>query len=450
MVMGTVEYMAPEQILGEAVDGRADQFALAVVAYQMMTGSTLFGPNTVATLTYKIVHEAPTLPCARNAALPRGVDAVLAKALSKKPADRFATCSEFALALATAFSDAPTAPLPAPTGPVTLARAQTTVALPTSESVPEPSGHSRTPVVAAAIAVLVLGGALAAVIWKPWARTPQPSGPATTAASTSVPPVAPPAAEPKTPAKSAVETTAAVPETEPKIAPQPAKIEPPKPEAKPDPAVPAPTKSVTPPPRVIAPPAAPSPQPVAAPEPVEEMEALALPKEKTPFSQALGRGQQQVKSKDYQGALRSFGAAVELRPESAQARFSRGTMFEHFEQYDAAMRDYTDAIRLDPKLVGAYVGLGNCLARGHRDPEALVEFQRALELKPEAPVALFGRANIYFRRKNYGAALADYDKVVKINPGFAAAYMNRARAREAIGDLAGAAADRRTEQALRK
>ena len=46
MVMGTVEYMAPEQILGETVDGRADQFALAVVAYQMMTGSTLFGPNT--------------------------------------------------------------------------------------------------------------------------------------------------------------------------------------------------------------------------------------------------------------------------------------------------------------------------------------------------------------------------------------------------------------------
>src|SRR5580700_5871868 len=70
MVMGTVEYMAPEQIRGETVDGRADQFALAVVAYQMMTGSTLFGPNTLATLTYKIVNESPPPPCARNAALP--------------------------------------------------------------------------------------------------------------------------------------------------------------------------------------------------------------------------------------------------------------------------------------------------------------------------------------------------------------------------------------------
>src|ERR1035438_1562760 len=102
--------MAPEQILGIPLDGRADQFALGVVAYQMMTGSTLFGPNSIATLTYKIVHETAPLPCARNAALPRGVDAVLAKALAKKPGERFATCSEFVGALAQAFSDAPTAP----------------------------------------------------------------------------------------------------------------------------------------------------------------------------------------------------------------------------------------------------------------------------------------------------------------------------------------------------
>ena len=45
MVTGTVEYMAAEQILGVALDGHADQFALGVVAYQMMTGGTLFGPN---------------------------------------------------------------------------------------------------------------------------------------------------------------------------------------------------------------------------------------------------------------------------------------------------------------------------------------------------------------------------------------------------------------------
>jgi len=42
MVMGTIQYMAPEQVKGESLDGKADQFALAAVAYEMLTGSTLF------------------------------------------------------------------------------------------------------------------------------------------------------------------------------------------------------------------------------------------------------------------------------------------------------------------------------------------------------------------------------------------------------------------------
>src|SRR5215471_2612449 len=110
MVMGTVEYMAPEQIRGDPLDGRADQFALAVVAYQMMTGSTLFGPHTMATLTYKIVNENPPSPCSRNANLPRGVDAVLAKALAKAPSERFSSCCEFVSTLGQALFGAPTVP----------------------------------------------------------------------------------------------------------------------------------------------------------------------------------------------------------------------------------------------------------------------------------------------------------------------------------------------------
>jgi serine/threonine protein kinase len=111
MVMGTVEYMAPEQIKGETVDGRADQFSLAAVAYQMMTGSTLFGQHTLATLTYKIVHETPQPVTARNAALPAAVDAVLAKALAKLPTERYATCSEFIESLSGALSGRVAAPL---------------------------------------------------------------------------------------------------------------------------------------------------------------------------------------------------------------------------------------------------------------------------------------------------------------------------------------------------
>ena len=467
MVMGTVEYMAPEQILGEAVDGRADQFALAVVAYQMMTGSTLFGPNSLATLTYKIVNEVPPLPCTRNAALPRSVDAVLAKALAKKPTDRFATCSEFAGALTLAFSDAPTAPLAAPTAQVPPLRAQTTLALPGGTAAVEPAGSSRAPLVAAAIAVLLLGGALAAVIWKPWNRTPPDATtaavapPATAPAATGSPggkPAAEPVAEAKPSAKAPAETTPAVRAPEPPKV-EPAKAEPPKAEpaksapANPEPPRPGAALSKASPPTA---PARGNPEPAAAPEPVEDLTMSSLPPEpkgasrSMPYSQALQRGEQQVRAQDYAGALHSFGDAVALRPNSPQAHYSRGTVFQHLEQFDAAMRDYTDAIHLQPNMVIAYVGLGNCLAHERRDPEALVQFQRALELNPAAPMALFGRGNIYYRRKDFGPALADYDKVLQINPRFAPAYQNRAHAREAIGDFEGAAADRRSEQSLRK
>ena len=448
MVMGTVEYMAPEQILGESIDGRADQFSLAVVAYQMMTGSTLYGHNTVATLTYKIVNEAPPLPCTRNAALPRSVDAVLAKGLAKKPADRFATCSEFAGALAQAFSDAPTAPLPAPTAQVAPLRAQTTMALQgTAAAVAEPARSSRAPVVVAAIAVVVLGGALAAVIWKPWNRNQQPAAttavvapPAVTPAATASKspeekPAIEPVAEAKTSRKAPEQTTPAVSESTPPV-PVPSKAAD---QAKTEPVTSTAATSST----MVA-------------EPAVEMELPSLtpePRTKSgspPYILAMQRGQQQVREHDYAGALHSFGDAVSLRPESAQAHYSRGTVFQHFEQIEPAMRDYTDAVRLDPTMVVAYVGLGNCLAHERRDPEALVQFQRALELNPAAPMALFGRGNIHMRRKQFGAALADYDKVLAINPRYAPAYMNRAHAREAIGDFAGAAADRRVEQSLRR
>ena len=462
MVMGTVEYMAPEQILGEELDGRADQFALAVVAYQMMTGSTLFGPNTLATLTYKIVNETAPLPRTRNAALPPGVDAVLAKALSKKPAGRFTTCSEFSAALADAFSDAPTAPVAVPKANSPALAAGTAVPLPPAAAVAEPVRTSRAPLIAAAIAVVVLAGALAAVILKPWKHTPEapsasaavsppatvPATPTSTAPAEPLPTTSPealrsPAGATPAPADPAqTSPTVPQPQLQPKQSAQPAKAE-----------SPEPPKVVSEPPKTVAPPVT-RPAPVAAEPPAEELPVTVrepnLKSGPSPFQQALQRGQQQVKAKDYVNALHSFGDAVALKPDSAQAHYSRGFVFEHFQQYDAAMRDFAEAIRLEPTLVMAHSQMGACLEQQHRDPEALVEFQRALELNPNAPLALFGRGNVYLRRRQFAAAIADYSKLLEIDPRYAAAYQNRAVARQAMGDFAGAAEDKRAEQSLRR
>jgi Flp pilus assembly protein TadD len=449
MVMGTVEYMAPEQILGENIDGRVDQFALAVVAYQMMTGSTLYGPNNVATLTYKIVNEAPPPPCARNTYLPRAVDVVLAKALSKKPGDRFATCADFVGALATAFSDAPTAPLPAPAAQAATAatRAQTTQTMQQSGPVvaaePAPSS-SKAPVIAAAAAVVLLGGALAAVILKPWNRFPTLPAANTIAVTTPEKPPPAPAATPKS-----NPPVVPAPDPAPAKAAEPPKVEPVKPEPVNPPAVtPTPSKPAP------DPPAASNPAPMAA-EPLGEIELPPPVREpkmnsrQNPFNQAMQLGQQQVKNNDYVGALRAFGDAVTLKPDSAPAHYSRGAVFQHLDQYDAAMRDYMDALRIDPRLVQAYTQLGNCLVHEHRDPQALVQFQRALELNPNAPLALFGRGNVYMRRREFKMALADYNLLLQINPRFAPGYQNRAVARQMLGDFPGAAEDRRIELTLR-
>jgi serine/threonine-protein kinase len=101
-MMGTPSYMSPEQVQGTAVTGRADQFSLAVIAYEVLTGEKPFVAEYLPTLLFKIVREEPLLPQRLNPTLGPQVGSVLHKALSKNAADRYETCTEFISALSTA------------------------------------------------------------------------------------------------------------------------------------------------------------------------------------------------------------------------------------------------------------------------------------------------------------------------------------------------------------
>jgi serine/threonine protein kinase len=101
-MMGTPSYMSPEQVQGTAVTGRADQFSLAVIAYEVLTGEKPFVAEYLPTLLFKIVREEPLLPQRLNPTLGPKVGSVLHKALSKNAADRYETCTEFISALSTA------------------------------------------------------------------------------------------------------------------------------------------------------------------------------------------------------------------------------------------------------------------------------------------------------------------------------------------------------------
>lgn len=101
MTMGTVAYAAPEQLMGEDIDGRADQYALAATAYHLLTGSQLFpDTNPAVVISRHLNAPCPAVSTLRPDLAP--LDGVLAKALSKDPDSRYARCADFATALADA------------------------------------------------------------------------------------------------------------------------------------------------------------------------------------------------------------------------------------------------------------------------------------------------------------------------------------------------------------
>src|SRR5204863_35542 len=83
-------YIAPEQILGKPVDGRADVYSLGCVLYECLTGDVPFPGDVDMAAMWAHVHEKPPKATAKRPELPPGIDEVIVKALAKSPDDRFA------------------------------------------------------------------------------------------------------------------------------------------------------------------------------------------------------------------------------------------------------------------------------------------------------------------------------------------------------------------------
>jgi serine/threonine-protein kinase len=98
-VIGTPNYMSPEQCTGQVMDSRSDLFSIAIVIYEMLTGEQPFNANNVHAVMVKVVQSNPEAPSVLNPTLPKGLDAVIAKALAKSPDDRYQTAADFAKAL---------------------------------------------------------------------------------------------------------------------------------------------------------------------------------------------------------------------------------------------------------------------------------------------------------------------------------------------------------------
>src|SRR5258705_429812 len=95
-LLGTINYMSPEQLLGQRVDRRCDIFSFAVVLCEMLTGTCPFvNENRIDTM-HAILHQEPKLPAPSTAELPFELHRILTKALAKAPKDRYQTVADLA------------------------------------------------------------------------------------------------------------------------------------------------------------------------------------------------------------------------------------------------------------------------------------------------------------------------------------------------------------------
>jgi eukaryotic-like serine/threonine-protein kinase len=120
-MMGTPAYMAPEQVLGREIDGRADLYSVGVVLYRLLSGRLPFAADTAISMVQMQISEPPTPIATFKPDLPPWCSAIVERALAKSPADRFQSAEEFRAALLAAVTpqalgEMPTLATPTPPG----------------------------------------------------------------------------------------------------------------------------------------------------------------------------------------------------------------------------------------------------------------------------------------------------------------------------------------------
>jgi len=192
-VVGTPNYMSPEQIMGLPVDGRSDIFSAGVILYQFLTGERPFAGSSTTTM-QKVLKEEPLPPSTLNVQLPPAIDAVVRRALAKRADDRFPTAQAFADALhaampapthgaadpdatmpsgvsvAPAPAAVPPPPPPPPTSSTQAAAGSAAAPRPLAMPAPDPAKPSQTVAILFVAGIAVVGLAALAATWWLWPR----------------------------------------------------------------------------------------------------------------------------------------------------------------------------------------------------------------------------------------------------------------------------------------
>lgn len=209
MVMGSPKYMSPEQVVGQAVDGRSDIFSLGVVLYEMLTGKTPFIGDNISAIMYQILNEEPIPPKAFNQNIPDSINYIILRTLAKHPDGRYQTAKELARDLRkykTLDVPAPGEAPPAPSAPMerrriprsALGDATQVIGRPGETEIPQAVAKATATrklprALIGSILLLLVAFAILVGTRKPAEPTPPPqadSAPAAPPASDAAPPVA--------------------------------------------------------------------------------------------------------------------------------------------------------------------------------------------------------------------------------------------------------------------
>ncbi|MFI6207336.1 protein kinase [Streptomyces sp. NPDC051041] len=147
MVVGTPQYLSPEQALGRGVDARSDLYSVGIMLFQLVTGRLPFDADSPLAIAYAHVQEEPPVPSSVNRSLPPAVDALVARALKKNPNERFPSAEAMrseCLRVAASFQAAPPNIVPGARTP-SGAGVGSAVFPPVDQAAPAPAGDVRTP-----------------------------------------------------------------------------------------------------------------------------------------------------------------------------------------------------------------------------------------------------------------------------------------------------------------
>ena len=347
-IVGSPQFMAPEQWKGEEATGRADQYSLAAVVYSMLTGHRPYEASTLASLAAKVLNDEPPAATSRSPALPRAVDSVLRKALAKNPAQRYAKCGEFAAALTGACADVPR--------------------------------RSRRGILLAAAAT-VLVAAAAGALWmnrqSAVAPLPKVAMPANTVQPAETTPTVPANASPPKTARAVKPPPVVVKSTPPPVG---------------DPLARAQSLAKT---------------GAYADAIVYFSQAIARAPAYAPY---FGRAGAYHHLDRLTEAVDDYSDAIRLNPGGAMAYHERAICLARLNQDDRALADYEKAIELAPGYALSWNGRGMIFLHRKEYQKANSDFTEAIRLKPDFYQALKNRAAARKALGDASGAKADLDQ----------------------------------------